>query len=581
MPLPFRPLDRATAAILLISGSLLAQTQTTDSPANEASNGAATTKWFGTLDVKVARLRLMLDVSIENGKQTGVLTSLDQGNAEIPLDRFTLSDGKMEFAADRIKASFTGPLSDDGQQVVGKFTQMGVTHDLTLAQVEAVPEQHLKVAWAGDLEAGGQTLRLQFRELTTDDGQQIVLFDSLTQRAEGMTTEMKADGQKITFLVPAVRGKFAGTMSDDGNSIDGTWSQLGASYPLSLTKKETEEKAPERTRPQTPKPPFDYQSEDVSFENKQQGHQLAGTLTLPATDGPFPCIVLVTGSGPQDRDETIMGHKPFAVIADHLAKNGIATLRYDDRGTGKSKGEFLDATTADFATDAEAAIELVKHDDRIDPTRIGLVGHSEGGLICAMVGAQREDLAHVILLAGPGVPGDQIIIDQSAAMARAVGATESVIEDQQALLTELVAAAKSGVTQAQIKEILAKHPAATRLSDGEDDFGDASFLAMQLQQFGSPWFKYFLNYDPHDDLRNMNCPTLALIGEKDLQVTAELNLPELKSALRGDQHRVAELAGLNHLFQPCTTGAATEYDAIDVTMDDSLLQRITEWIHDH
>lgn len=573
--------------ILLLAGSppMLAQTpstvETTDATP-DAKPAAKLEKWFGTLDVKVTQLRLLVDVSTnEEGQQQAVLTSLDQGNSEIACDSFSLDGGEMKFAIESLKASFTGNVAEDRTQVVGKFTQMGVTHDLTLARVTSVPKRQLIEAWIGDLQAGGQKLRLQFRQLK-EAGEEIILFDSLTQHAEGMTAQMSREGDEISFKVPAVRGRFVGTLSDDGQTLEGEWSQMGAAYPLQLIKAETEEEALPRSRPQTPQPPFSYDTEDVSFKNEQQGHTLAGTLTLPKTNAPFPCVIMVSGSGPQDRDETIFGHKPFAVIADHLTKQGIATLRYDDRGIGQSKGDFASATTADFALDAEAAIDFLKSDSRMNPKRIGLVGHSEGGLIATMVAARRPDLAHIILLAGPGVPGDQILTDQSAAMSRAMGMSEDKIQLQAALMDELVEAAKTGLTPEQITIILDKH--AELLDDNALDADESDLLALQMQQLGTPWFKFFLNYDPRPDLGKIACPVLALVGEKDLQVTVELNLPEIEAALKrggNADYRCERLPGLNHLFQPCQTGSMSEYDTIERTLDESLLTKITEWVTSH
>jgi hypothetical protein len=315
-----------------------------------------------------------------------------------------------------------------------------------------------------------------------------------------------------------------------------------------------------------PRPPFPYRAEDVSFANPVGGHKLAGTLTTPPGAGPVPAVVLVSGSGPQDRDESLMGHKPFLVLADHLTRRGVAVLRYDDRGVGKSGGRFDGATSADFATDAAAAVAFLRGRPGIDPKRVGICGHSEGGLIGPTVAAaDRLTVGFLVLLAGPGLPGFEVIQTQARDILKADGKSDKEVDALLALNRLSLGAL--------MKPWVNPRPVLAAVAGG---LANPSADRWRPKPPGDPWVRHFLAYDPRPTLALVRCPVLALIGGKDLQVAAKPNLEAIKSACPWADCR--ELPGLNHLFQPATTGSPAEYGKIETTFDPAALDAISAWV---
>ncbi len=341
-----------------------------------------------------------------------------------------------------------------------------------------------------------------------------------------------------------------------------------------------------KTASQEPVAPFPYYSENVTFKNDKAGITLAGTLTLPAKEGTFPVVVLISGSGAQNRDEEIFGHKPFLVLSDYLTRNGIAVLRYDDRGTAASGGDFSKATTADFATDVEAAVQYLQSRKEVDPQKIGLIGHSEGGAIAAMVAARNSIVNFIVLLAGPGIPGDKILLSQQRLLGKAAGMPDSILQQASTTNAKLFNIVKSqkneAVLQSELRTVLSK----SGLTDEGIPAGQSKeeFIQKQIASLTSPWLRYFLAYDPAKDLRKVQCPVLALNGEKDLQVPPKENLTAIKRFLaEGGNNRVTtqELKGLNHLFQECTTGLPSEYASIQQTFSPKALKAISDWVLVH
>jgi pimeloyl-ACP methyl ester carboxylesterase len=309
----------------------------------------------------------------------------------------------------------------------------------------------------------------------------------------------------------------------------------------------------------------------VAYENELAGIQLAATLTIPPGQGPFRAVVLITGSGPQDRDESLAGHRPFLVLSDYLTRRGIAVLRADDRGVGKSGGKFAAATTADFATDTEAGVAYLKTQPEIDPKKIGLVGHSEGGIIAPMVAARDSDVAFIVMMAGAGVPGDQILAEQSLLISEAGGKSRPEAEKNAAREREILTLVKQEKDNAALREKLAALIPRAQVDT-------------QLGQIASPWFRYFIAYDPATALRKVACPVLAINGEKDLQVPPRQNLPAIRKALEAAGNKdfeIAELPGLNHLFQTAKTGSPAEYAQIEETISPVALEKIAAWILKH
>jgi len=402
-------------------------------------------------------------------------------------------------------------------------------------------------------------------------------LDSPDQGASGLhVSDITFARDTLRVELANLHAMYMGSMSADGDHLTGEWHQAGNVLPLELVRGAM----PAATRrSQEPEPPYPYRALDVRYAGALPTISLAGTLTVPQGNGPFPCALMITGSGPQDRDEMVAGHRPFLVIADHLTRAGIAVLRVDDRGVGGSTGSASGATSTDFAADVRAGIRFLQGRPEIDRRRIGLIGHSEGGLISPMVAARDGDVAFIVLLAGPGVPGREILEAQSAAIARAMGAPDSVIARQQRIQHRIIALAAENLDSAAVVE-----RANAIFRDEHVDPASAARSVPQVQAMRDPWMRFFLSYDPRPALRSVRCPVLALNGSKDVQVPPGQNLPEIERALKAGGNRdvtVRELPGLNHLFQTCTTGAPTEYAAIDETFAPAALESLTTWITAH
>lgn len=446
----------------------------------------------------------------------------------------------------------------------------------------SAPGQDLAGVWEGAISIGAVKLRIVFNVARDDDGLNATL-DSPDQGAKGIpVVEVSLDGDQVSFTSPSIGGAFRGARDADFNKIDGQWSQGGTKLPLVLQRVE---KATEIRRPQHPTKPFPYREEEVSYENTAGVARLGGALTLPRGDGPFPAVLLITGSGSQDRDESIFGHKPFLVIADYLTRRGIAVLRVDDRGVGASSGDVMKATSADFAGDVLAGVGYLRSRADIARGHVGLIGHSEGALIAPMVAAQSEDVAYIVLLAGPGVPGDEILYEQGKLIAAAAGSSAESQETNRKLQAALFEILRSEPDENKAEEAARKliSEAYDRMSDEEKKaVGEREqFVSNQSRTVMVPWFRYFVTYDPRPTLRRVRCPVLALTGEKDLQVSPSQNLPEIEKALRAAENRdflVKELPGLNHLFQTATSGGINEYGKIEETFSPAALEMIAEWI---
>ncbi|HEX4155810.1 MAG TPA: alpha/beta hydrolase [Acidobacteriaceae bacterium] len=446
---------------------------------------------------------------------------------------------------------------------------------IAAAQVKSQPgtsAASIEGTWAGVLEVGGVPLHIVFHLRKTAVGLTGTM-DSPDQGAKGIPmTSVTLAGPTLTIEAGTIRGAFHGTVSEDHDEISGSWQQGGQSFPLVL-KPVRDEAALAPKRPQTPLPPFPYRSEDVSYPNPQSGNTLAGALTIPAGGGPFPAVLLISGSGPHDRDETIFGHKPFLVLADFLTRHGIEVLRADKRGVGKSTGNAA-ATLTDYASDAEAGVAFLRTRKQVDPRRIGLLGHSEGGIVAPMVAAEEPgEIGFLVLLAGPGVPGLDIVVAQTRLIAEASGVpaatAEKNAEEERRILDLVVSEPNSSGLEEKLREELAKDGVAEGRIQGS------------IQVLTSPSYRDFLSFDPATALRRVRCPVLALAGSKDTQVPAAENLVAIRGALeKGGNHHIetAELPGLNHLFQPATTGAPSEYAQIEETMAPAVLDEIARWI---
>jgi pimeloyl-ACP methyl ester carboxylesterase len=441
--------------------------------------------------------------------------------------------------------------------------------------------QDITGPWNGVLNVQGTQLRVVFNVTKTNTGYNSTM-DSPDQGAKGIpVTNTTFDNSKIKFEVANARIEYNGELKE--NEIVGIFKQGGQEFDMNLSRKAIEKEVVKR--PQEPAKPFSYYSEDVTFQNTKADISLSGTLTLPKKDGNFPVVILITGSGPQNRDEEFLGHKPFLVICDYLTKNGIAVLRYDDRGVGQSEGDFKNATSADFATDVESAISYLKTRKEINKKKIGLVGHSEGGLIAPIVASKSRDVSFIVLLAATGIQGDKLLLLQQQLIAKANGVSETDIKksiETNSKLFEMVVKSndnmklKTDLTNS-INEML-KNDTSAEVPNG---MPIDSFVSMQVNQILSPWMQYFIKFDPATTLGKVKCPILALNGEKDLQVPPKENLTAIKNALRkGGNKNVTtkEFPNLNHLFQECKTGSPAEYASIEQTFSPVVLDEITNWI---
>lgn len=434
--------------------------------------------------------------------------------------------------------------------------------------------------WEGTIELGPNRLRIGLTVARDSLGGLRGFMTSIDQAGARIPSTMALHGDTLVVDMPLASAAYRGVITAARDTLRGTFTQ-GGSTPLDLHR--TAALSAAAARPQEPKPPFPYRTEEVSFESAP-GVRLAGTLTIPAgAGGPFPAVVFVTGSGPQDRDENLLGHKPFLLIADYLARRNIASLRFDDRGTAKSTGDFAAATSVDFANDAEAGVRFLRSNAAIARDRVGILGHSEGGMIGPMVAARSSDVAFLVLLAGPGIPGDSILVLQQRLVATAAGAPAADIEFGARLNRIAFAAIKAGGgsaamiarIRAGVDELVPTLTPVQRLQATPDA------IVHQLAQTVTPWFRYFITYDPRPTLRRIRVPVLALNGTLDVQVPYKENLSAIDAALKeagNRDYRVLELPQLNHLFQTAKTGGVGEYATIDETMSPAALEAIASWI---
>ena len=385
--------------------------------------------WQGTLHAGAAELRLVLHITkAPDNTLKATIDSIDQpGGNGIPVSSISLKDSKLNLGIDAVHGTYEGKVAADAQTITGTWTQATplplefkrATAPIKSEHKPAKPSD-IDGAWMGSLDTGAIKLRVVFHIVNTDDGLTATL-DSPDQGLKGFpTTSVTRAGDALKIEVKSLAGLFQGKIASDLSSIDGQWTQGGATMPL-LLKPVKNESELELKRPQNPVKPYPYRDEEVAYTNSQQNVMLAATLTIPQGKGPFPAVVLITGSGPQDRDESILGHKPFLVLSDYFTRHGIAVLRADDRGTAKSTGAFATATTADFATDVEAGVAYLKTRTEINPHKIGLIGHSEGGVIAPMVAARNKDVAFIVMMAGTGVRGDEVLVAQGEAIEIASG----------------------------------------------------------------------------------------------------------------------------------------------------------------
>jgi len=428
--------------------------------------------------------------------------------------------------------------------------------------------------WAGVIMLGTQKLNIGFKVKASKDGKYTGTMDVPAQGAKNIPVEItKNDGDSLCISITALRAAYKGRKASP-ESIEGRFTQNGMTFPMNMKPGKVELK-----RPQTPEPPYPYATEEVVFKNEAEGATLSGTLTYPINylfvpKESVPVVLFVTGSGGQDRNEEIFGHKPFLVIADYLAKRGIASLRYDDRGVGKSTGPTQGATTMNNLADAEAGIAFLRSLNKFG--KVGVIGHSEGGTIAFMLGAKKS-VDFLVSLAGSAASGLEVIIGQNKAAMQLQGLPPMVIEDYAKALDILYkdrVARKQIANQEQYIENLCKNHSLSL---------PANFKANLVQCItaGGEWITWFLGYHPSEAIRQITCPTMALNGTLDLQVLSKDNLPVIKANLpHNEKHLIKEYDSLNHLFQRCTPVTALNYGGIEETISEEVLRDVADWILD-
>jgi len=434
--------------------------------------------------------------------------------------------------------------------------------------------QDISGKWNGILKVQGVQLRLVFNIAQTEKGYSSTM-DSPEQGVKGLPVTSTSYENSILKLEVSNAGiQYEGTL-DKNNAFVGTFKQGGQSFPLVLTKEEIEKE--KVLRPQEPTKPYPYYSEEVKFENTKDKIVLAGTLTLPEKSGKFPAVILISGSGPQNRDEELLGHKPFLVLSDYLTTNGIAVLRFDDRGTAKSTGDFKNATTFDFATDVEYAIKYLQTRKEINKNSIGLIGHSEGGIIASIIASKNKNIDFIVLIAGSTLRGDKLLLLQKHKIETQMGINKQLIETNQ----QIFADAYEIILNEQIKQ--------KTLSDTLSNYFTSKYgkalpenqKEALINQLTSSWMINFIRLDPAIYLKKVSCPILAINGDKDLQVPSKENLKIIENIFKNSKNtnvEIKELENLNHLFQECQTGLPNEYETIEQTISPIVLNIISDWI---
>jgi alpha/beta superfamily hydrolase len=450
---------------------------------------------------------------------------------------------------------------------------------VTISIVSAF-SQDISGDWNGEAKRGEKLITFVFK-IEKENSKYSSTMSVPTFRVSGIkpSTTTFID-EKLIIDGSNVGMRYEGVFKKETQQFEGTYKEGGLEMTLNLKKGAI--KIEDLRRPQEPVKPYPYYEEDVVFKNIEAKVSLAGTLTLPNKNEKFPVVILISGSGPQDRDESFMGHKPFLVLADHLTKQGIGVLRFDDRGNGESTGDFGNATTEDFSKDVLSAITYLKTRNDVDIKKIGLIGHSEGGIIAPLVANNSKDVAFMVLLASTGISGTELSVMQSKTLRQFPVKDEIAYEKNTRKAIAIVTSNKSDL---EIKNELTTHynafikPILRSLNVPEEKIN--LFIESQLKTSLKPWSRYFLQYNPADEIEKLQMPVLSLNGSKDTQVNAKINQEGIRNALikgGNKDYEIIELENLNHFFQECETGNMDEYRKIEQTFSPTALREISNWI---
>lgn len=436
--------------------------------------------------------------------------------------------------------------------------------------------------WLGTLDVGGVKMRLVLKVAKTTDGYTAKL-DSIDQGTKDLPIDaISLEGNKFRFSAPQFGMSYEGTLDEKRGEVNGNLKQFAAATPFVF--KRTGEILKKKRR-QDPEKPYPYAEEEVGYKNLTDNVRLAGTLTFPRGGGKFPAVILITGSGAQDRDSTVAEHRPFLVLADYLTRKGIAVLRVDDRGTGGSDLGSLSATTENLVGDVVAGVEYLKSRKEIDARRIGLIGHSEGGMIAPLAAVRTNEIAFIVMLAGMGQTGEELLLTQLDLLQRKNGVAPATIAQaidfQKSLFTMIQSEPDNQHAAAKINEMLATRKSGMNERQLQEFARVEADVQAGLPTLLSPWYRYFLSYNPHPTLEKVKIPVLALNGDNDVQVAAKENLALIAAALKAGKNNnftVKSFPQLNHLFQPSQTGLPNEYGAIEETVAPAVLETIASWI---
>ncbi|MFL0352627.1 alpha/beta hydrolase family protein [Xanthomarina sp. GH4-25] len=455
-----------------------------------------------------------------------------------------------------------------------------ITILLIILAITSVLSQDISGDWNGEAKRGDKSITFVFN-IKQENATYSTTMDVPTFRISGIKPSATAftDG---TLIIDGsnVGMSYIGIFNNEAKQFEGTYKEGGIEMALNLKKGAIE--IADQKRPQEPVKPYPYYEEEVRFKNTEAKVELAGTLTLPNKNGKFPVVILISGSGPQDRDESFMGHKPFLVLSDYLTKQGIGVLRFDDRGNGESTGDFGNATTEDFSKDVMSAIAYLKTRNDVDKKNIGLIGHSEGGIIAPLVANNSKDIAFIVLLASTGISGAELSVMQSKTLRQFPVKDEASYEKNTRKAIAIVTSNKSDL---EIEKELTTHynafirPILTSLNVPEEKIN--LFIESQLKTSLQPWSRYFLQYNPADQIEKLQIPVLSLNGSKDSQVNAQINQEGIRKALikgGNKDYKIVELENLNHFFQVCETGKMDEYRKIEQTFSPTALKEISNWI---
>jgi uncharacterized protein len=541
--------------------------------------------WAGTLQVGETELQLVLHLSRDaQGQWHATLDSLNQSVFGMEASSVTHEEDALHFEIASVGAKFQGKIQPDHRTIRGVWEQSGSGLPLKFekrsasAGSRAAAVSKAEGTWQGAIEVTNMRMRLQMHVSHDDKGKLLASVDSLDQGIQGIPASKVTEANgRLSFEIPTFQAEYHGTLNDSRNEISGEWTQNDSAEKLDFRRSD---QPLEVRRPQNPSKPYPYSVAEISFSSGDSKTSLAATLTIPPGTGPFPAALFIGGSGPTDRDETVAGHKPFLVLADLLTKKGLAVLRYDKRGTGQSTGNYDQASMSDFGGDAQAALNYLKSRKEVDPKRVGILAHSEGGILASQIAAKAGELDWLVLLATPATTGERTLLRQSELVARTGGLPEQQIARSQQFDRMAYAAVRetksATALEAKLNDLIEKSGLSASMP--------AAALQAQIRLMTTPWFRQYLDFDPAPIMEQIKCPVLALNGDRDLQVDANDTVPLLRQAYENSGNKdftVMEIAGVNHLFQKAQSGSPALYGAIEETIAPEVLNAVGSWLAKH